>query len=435
MTFFLAYIFMVLVFWRPQDWLVPALYGWPILDAIFVVALFALLIEVDQRKVVIPRRSPQVYSLVGVFVAAILSHVAHTYLGGIFATAPEVFKICIFTLLFLCVTDTPNRLRAVAVAIVGLTIVMAVHAHLQAERGWGFKGYPPLFIPPMLGKPAHTRTYFFGIFGDPNDLAQMLATAIPFAFVLFRRSPLLNLAIGGAVAWYLYGALRTTHSRGGMVALVTVGATIPIVGWLRRGMPAWLGVLGIAALMACPFAGGFLDASAQDRVVFWGLANEQFKSNLLFGIGYGMFWQVAKDMAAHNAFVHCYTEIGLLGYWFWSSLAYVGVVGAWRAMRALADIQDEGAQYVRRFAGMAICATLGYMASAYFLSRAFLYPGFFLFAVLAAIPRIAEQYLPDDHPPLVAFKPDVLKRGSLVALGSVIYIYFSIRFLNKAIYG
>ena len=43
---------MLLVFWRPQEWLIPVIYGWPLLDfIIFFAFLQRLLAQLDPLDV------------------------------------------------------------------------------------------------------------------------------------------------------------------------------------------------------------------------------------------------------------------------------------------------------------------------------------------------------------------------------------------------
>jgi O-antigen ligase len=204
----------------------------------------------------------------------------------------------------------------------------------------------------------------------------------------------------------------------------------------QKKFPIFFGIGLMAALALCPFSGNVLDQSAHDRVMFWGLANAAFKSNPVFGLGYDMFWMVTPaGKALHNAFVKCYTELGLLGYYFWFGLILLGILGAWRARMALTNIRDPNARWLRRLAGQTIVAMMGFCGSAYFLSRTFVFPLFFLASMLGAMPLIAKRYLPDDHPPLLKPKRDAFWLGSVGAVGSVIYIYISIILLNKAFYG
>ena len=192
----------------------------------------------------------------------------------------------------------------------------------------------------------------------------------------------------------------------------------------------------LGALVMCPFSAAFLDESAMDRVDFWGQANWVFKKNLLFGVGYGMFRDyISKARAAHNAFVLCYTELGVFGYVFWYGLLQVGVVGTYRARIALARAETPDQVYLKKFCGLSLAAMGGFAASSYFLSRAFVFPLFFLFAILGALPRLAEEVLPEDHPPLIDKRRDVHIMGTIGALASIIYIYYSIILLNKAFFG
>ena len=55
MTFALTCIFIIMVFWRPQEWLIPSLYGWPLLDVVIYGALLSLLIETNEGKLRFPK--------------------------------------------------------------------------------------------------------------------------------------------------------------------------------------------------------------------------------------------------------------------------------------------------------------------------------------------------------------------------------------------
>ena len=413
----------------------PQLYGLPLLDGVFYLALLGFLIELDQGTLRSPKRLPQIYLLGGLWLAGIMSHVAHTYFVGMTNTAPDVFKFCFFTTLLITILDRPSRLRAVAAMFVFMSCTMAIHALLQQNRGYGFAWQRPLYVPQIGDRAPHTRSLFFGIFADPNDLAQILVTAIPFSFVLTRRKSFFSFLIGCTVTWLLISAILATHSRGGTVALAATGAVMLVLLLPSRWLPRLLLLMVLGGLALTLLSMPVLDQSAHDRVVFWGMANDVFKANPLFGIGYGMFWQVADDAAAHNAFVLAYTELGVFGYWFWFLLIQLGVVGAMKSRIALGDATDPDAVWLRMFCGLSLAAMTGFCAGAYFLSRSFVYPLFFLMAALGALTPIAEDYLPSDHPPIMDTRKDVYIMGTIGVLGSILYIYLSIVFLNRAFYG
>jgi putative inorganic carbon (hco3(-)) transporter len=433
MSFFFLSLFVCLVFWRPQEWLVPWLYGWPILNVIFAIALLAFFVEYQEGRIKARSGALQPYLLAGLWAATIMSHVANTYFAGVMETLPETYKPCIFTATFFYVLDRPSRLRTAALIFVVMSCVMAVHALMQSRLGYGFAGQPPILIPEIGNKPAHTRSLFFGIFEDPNDLAQMFATSIPFGFVITRKRSLWGFLLGCAVAWLLVAAILTTHSRGGYVGLAAVCAIMLALILPARWLPKMLVLIVLAALCLCPLSAAYMDMSAHDRVVFWGMANRVFKQNWLFGIGYNMFWQVASSRAAHNAFVYCYTELGVFGYFFWFSLLALAFRGAWRARIALGRAQTADQAWLKRFTGLSIAAMSGFITSSYFLSRAFIYPLFFLFAMLGALPFVARDHMSGNHK-LVINVPTEFWIGAVGALLSIFYIYYSIILLNKAFY-
>ena len=436
MTLPFTLIFMFLVFWRPQEWLVPAMYGWPVLDFIVYAALLGLLVELDSGRAKMPK-TPAVALAGGLWVAAVFSHVVQGYFQGMLNTIPDAFKLCFFLVLLVVVVDRVGNARAVVMVFVLGACLMSVHALMQQQLGHGFAGQPPMYVFKEATGEYQKRSQFFGIFGDPNDLAQFLAASLPLVFAIPHRLSFERLALSTGVAVLLFVALLTTHSRGGVVALLAACVAMLFMVLPSRWLP-YAGALALAGgLLLCGLKGGLMmDASASERVVYWGLANRAFKAHPLFGIGYGMFWQITgSSRAAHNAFVSCYTEVGLVGYWFWFSLLQLGVIGCWRTRLALRKPVTASQIYLRRLAGLTIASIIGFAAGGYFLSRSFIFPFFFLFGLSNAIPLIAQRLLPAGHPPLLQVRRDVFGWGTVTTLFSVIYIYISILILNRVMYG
>jgi putative inorganic carbon (hco3(-)) transporter len=303
---------------------------------------------------------------------------------------------------------------------------------MQQSLGYGFGGGTPLLMKRETGE-IYYQSKFYGIFSDPNDLGQMLVASLPLVLAYPRRLGIFTFMMAAAAIWLVAEALLATHSRGAMVGVIAMGACMAFLMLPARWMP-YVGALGAAGgLVICATLGGdLLDQSARERVVFWGDANRVFKQNPLFGIGYGMFSEVTeKARASHNAYVCCYTELGLFGYWFWFNLLTLGVIGCWRTRVAFRRPQNGTQAYLKRLAGLAIASLVGFSAAAYFLSRAYVFPFFFLFGLMNSIPLIAQKLLPEDHPPLINFKKDVLVTGTVASLASIAYIYSSILLLNK----
>ena len=117
MTFPLTLIFIWLVFWRPQEWLFPWMFGWPILDFIVFPAILGLLMEISMKVTEIPK-TPAMMLAIGLWFATILSHVSHLYLQGVLDTYLETFKISLLLILLLVVIKNIDRARAVVLIVV-----------------------------------------------------------------------------------------------------------------------------------------------------------------------------------------------------------------------------------------------------------------------------------------------------------------------------
>ena len=78
---------------------------------------------------------------------------------------------------------------------------------------------------------------------------------------------------------------------------------------------------------------------------------------------------------------------------------------------------------------------MGFATGGYFLSRAFVFPLFFLVGLVNTMPIIAMRLLPEDHPPLIETGKHVFGSGTFSTLFSVVYVYWTILILNKAFYG
>jgi putative inorganic carbon (HCO3(-)) transporter len=432
MTYFLTLAFMFLVFWRPQEWLLPWLFGWPLLDVVVYAAVVGLALESNMKSAGFPK-TPAIGLAAGLWFASIMSHVPHTYFQGILNTVPETFKISFFLVLLLIVMDNVERLRGVVLVFVIAAVIMSVHAVMQKALGYGLGGGEPLIWTRQSTGEVIQQSQFYGIFADPNDLGQILAASIPLVFAFPRRLRAVQFILTVGVVWLIVVALLTTHSRGTLVGVIAIVACMGFLALPARMMPYVAIIALVGGLVACvTYGASLLDISGRERIVFWGDANRAFKQNPIFGIGYGMFYEVtAKARASHNAYVNCYTELGLFGYWFWFNLLTLGVIGCWRTRKAFHRPRNGAQAYLKRLAGLSIASLTGFAASSYFLSRAYVFPFIFLFGLLNSIPLIAQRYLPEDHPPLINFRKDVMITGTIATVASVAYVYVSVLILNS----
>jgi O-antigen ligase len=363
--------------------------------------------------------------MMGFFLATLMSHVAHTYFGGMITAFTEVGKIVIFYFLIVAIIDSKEKIKIMGKMLVLTATFMAVGGMLQYYRGFGFGGAAPFIEGGVV------RVVGYGIFGDPNDLALFLAMSFPFALAfLFERKGFFSMVLISICSLTMVWATWLTNSRGGMFAFFV--ATIMFFRRRVKGFK-WIFIsLVITALiltfLPSRFTDRLLDISNQERVYFWGIGNQLFKQNPIFGVGYGMFPEYADWRSAHSSFVNCYADLGLFGYFFWIGLLYLVVLGLWKAKPSFGD-KNTYTKEENNFLLLndAILAGLcGYLISGIFLSRTYLLPLYLLIALGAKARYLITdgKYLTGDLLPAY-----YVRQIFLLSIGSILFLYLSTRFL------
>jgi putative inorganic carbon (HCO3(-)) transporter len=226
------------------------------------------------------------------------------------------------------------------------------------------------------------RVRFLGFLNDPNDLAQAIVMVLPMLWLArrpgHRLRTLIKLGLPGAVLLY---ALYLTHSRGGLLGL---GAMV-LFGMRNTLGIARTAILGIAILFAVNVLNldggrGFStkEESASERIEAWDDGIQMLKSHPLLGVGYGNFLEHHVERTAHNSFVLCFAELGLLGFFAWIALLVVAFRETSQAiLRTPADSPEHSLARALR------SALVGFVACAWFLSRTY-QPGLYLLLALCA---------------------------------------------------
>jgi O-antigen ligase len=178
---------------------------------------------------------------------------------------------------------------------------------------------------------------------DPNDLAMMLALALPMAWYLGMnyRKPLVVWACRGYLIVGLL-ALGLTGSRGGMVAAMVGLSIVPLTLTQLSAGKRVLGTVLICAGIAVVFAytpttlierlastgTDLSDAHVGGRGPIWAAGFKAFTQQPFFGYGTGMFKTAVNpygiNQVAHNAFLSVLVEQGMVGLLFY--LAMFGLV-------------------------------------------------------------------------------------------------------------
>jgi putative inorganic carbon (hco3(-)) transporter len=240
---------------------------------------------------------------------------------------------------------------------------------------------------PVEPVPVIRRMRSLGFLQDPNDLAQLLAGILPLVFLEWRpqravRNGLLVLV----PAALLLGGILLTRSRGGLVALAAM-AVAAVLHFGNRIVSAFLGVAAGAGLVAGPaYVRSYVlgDESSLGRVEAWYQGLQMLKGSPVWGVGYGNFTEY-NDRVAHNSYVHCLAELGVVGYSFWVGM----IIVTFHDLRSLyrrprpdePPAKDPLQGELRRWATATALALVGFLAGALMLSRTYS-PTFFIFLAL-----------------------------------------------------
>jgi O-antigen ligase len=277
------------------------------------------------------KKSVQTFLLLGFIVAIALSQVVHGWLGGVIESW-RIFLPSAAVFFFIVVNVTTiRRLKIVTLAAVASCLVVAVEAlcgYYAGYHGEMFVLLTNISSPQddVIGQ--LTRIRGAGFLSDPNDFAQILLIVLPLAFIAWRRGRMVAnffvvLVPGALLLWTTY----LTHSRGGLIALAAV-ALMAARKKLGTTASTALAAVFILGMLALDFTGGrgISATDGADRLEAWANGLEMFKSAPLFGIGFNGFTDL-YEITAHNSFVLCLAELGLLGTTLWMALLVTTTAG------------------------------------------------------------------------------------------------------------
>jgi len=419
--FFLFILVNATLFIRPAE-LVPALEAVPIylilIIACLAISLPAVLEQMSPRRLV---EQPISACVVGILIAVVLSHLAHADLLLARTEGFEFSKVALYYFLLIGVLDSPGRLRSfltwLAIFIIILTGLALIHYHGIAEIP-ALKALERTDYDEKTGEQIIVlQLMSTGIYNDPNDLCLILVAGIMIsAYQLSeRRIGLDRLLWLAPIGMFTY-ALILTKSRGGFLALL--GSFMVLFttrfGW-RRAIP--LAVIVLPAMFL--LSGGRQtrisadEDSAQSRILLWSDGFALLKQSPLTGIGANKYGDYLGN-AAHNSFVHAYTELGILGGTFFLGAWYLPLWMLHRLGTCRAEIL---APDLRGFRPFLMAMVAGYAIGILSLSRNYVVPTYMVVGLAVVFIRVAPVAPPEMIPRL---------SGRLVRRLIVVGIYFMI---------
>jgi O-antigen ligase len=417
MDFFLLLLLNATLFIRPAE-IVPDFHDLSIYQVLILVGLAVSFVPVVRQLGPGSLGSrPITACVVGLLPAVVLSHGAHFNTWEARMSGLEFAKVLLYYLLLVGVLTTPGRLRRFLFGLAGFTLVVAVLALLQYH---GIVSIPALEVLKETGTDPETgdridvvRLRSTGIYNDPNDLCLILLIGL--AVGLYG---LASLRLGLArFLWMapvgLFGyALMLTQSRGGFLALL-VGALVLFRSrfGLARTIPLALVALPVLVLVFGGRQTNFDLSSSEDtgqaRIQLWSEGLQLFQQSPLFGIGQGQYAEEV-GLAAHNSYVHAFTELGLFGGTLFVG-AFALALGTLLRPGRPSEVGDPELRRLRPYLAAVVAA---YMTGMLTLSRCYIQPTYLVLGLATVYGRLTTG---DQPSPARCLGPGLVLRLALTS--------------------
>lgn len=292
----------------------------------------------------------------------------------------KVFSLC---LVILC-------LQGLAAFHLGINVPKLMIPQYVSENVIAPKEKPPIPAEDTSGAWIW-RLRSVGFLSDPNDFGQTIIVVAPWVFMWFSSSTPAWRQILLSAPWlglFAY-TLTLTHSRGAMLGVAAALAFF-FKDKVGKKVATMMVVAAVGAFLMGVVGGGERglsgkEQSASERIDAWNEGIQMLKSNPVLGVGFDRFVD-HHVRTAHNSFVLCFAEIGLLGYFLWMGLIVIAFTALSRVINGLSST-DVHAKY----AILLRISMVGFLVCAWFLSRAFVPTLFILMGMSVALLHAARM--------------------------------------------
>jgi hypothetical protein len=355
-------------------------------------------------------------------------------------TGRDCLTFVVYYLLLVGVVDTQERLSALikwvvlfVLLICGLGLLIYFgYVDVQAEAAEGIRAQSYHEVQADEGTidletgelMVLARLTGVGVYNNPNDLSRILVVGIVLCMYCLGDHNLGSFRFLWALPIALFGfALQLTYSRGGFLALLT-GIVTLLVARFGRTRSLLLSALILPVVFAL-FAGRItnIDTSGgtgQQRILIWRDAFAEMQTSPLFGIGVG---QLGKKIGivAHNSFVQCYAEMGMVGGTLFASSFYLGLWGIYRIGPYLEKIPVRESRRARPFL---IAVVAGSIVGMFSSTRSYRVDTYLVLGLCTAYLAIIEKLVPSSR---MRVDGRLLRRIVVVGCLSGLALYFYVR--------
>lgn len=301
-------VFITLLYVRPEE-NVRELAGMHLPLFVSVVTLFAGVLSKFVNRIDFIRSD--MIRMLSIFAVAVIISSFRSSLSG--DAIQDISKVVILVFLIVNLVDTEKRKTTILRFLTGMTFYISAYSIYLFYSGVRLE-YQGLI-----------RMKATGLFGDPNDLAASIVPGMALSLYRVRINGKYSIVNILYVCVSVY-AIYLTSSRGGLLAALCVLSGFFVLNNKKKMIGTVVSVIvGVAFVVFAPSRMKNMDSgeqSANDRFKFWLNGIDHFLQSPVIGTGYHTFPDINGGMTAHNSFVLCFTENGLLGYYFWIACIY-----------------------------------------------------------------------------------------------------------------
>jgi putative inorganic carbon (HCO3(-)) transporter len=350
----------------------------------------------------------------------LLSWLPHGWFGGALISLQQFMPLGLAFFLIAFNVRSINDLRTLRLCLLAVTLYLVGRG--LSDYFWNPENSNFVMIQSEFGVTI-SRLQALGILADPNAFAQFLLAMLPLLFVEAKsRSWLTRNVVLSGIGGVLLAGIYFTHSRGALVGLAL------LIGVLARERIKLVGatlaaVMATVVLVAAGFSGyrPVSISGGTDRLDIWSDGLGLLKSSPILGIGFNGFMEQLV-YTAHNSFLLCVVEIGLIGYFFWMGLL---LVSFWQLRLVASPVSaDDSDPELRAWANAVLFSLIGFLLPGFFLSETYAPMLYVLLGMSGAISRLEIERTGAE---LLPAGNHWARKTSIACAASIALIYVMVR--------
>jgi O-antigen ligase len=388
------------LFMRPAE-IVPELEGWPIYNVLILSCLaVAAPLVIEKLRGDALTQSPITICVLGMLPAVVFSLLVQGDTWNAREWAIEFSKVIIYYMLLVTLVRSPRRMSQFMIALALFSLVLNVVALLSYHKIIDLATVAPMEEAQFQehsydDREIVVRLQAAGIYGNPNDLARIIAVGITVCFFALARKR----SIAARLWWLLVlatltYAMRLTYSRGGLLGLI---AGILVLFHARYGMRRGGRVILLLLPVLAFFGGRQTDietssGTGQLRIRLWSEGLVALRSSPVFGIGTDHYFRTAGNHA-HNSFIEAYVETGLLGGTCFTGAFFLATMGLYRLKSR--EMEHEAPE-LWRMRPYVLSLVVGTMVGQLSSSREYSQPTYMILGLAASYLALAARCTPSS---------------------------------------